>query len=53
VPQPLLVNRLNMRLSRRHTFFTFREASFQRLSVLIQRFNVVAFRGSFVLEADR
>ena len=32
-----------------------REASFlfQRLSVLIQRFNAVAFRGSFVIEADR
>jgi hypothetical protein len=89
VPQPLLVNRLNMRLSRRHTFFCLsllrllvqyrtinsealdflvelgrriganskdnREASFlfQRLSVLIQRFNAVAFRGSFALEADR
>ena len=32
-----------------------REASFlfQRLSVLIQRFNAVAFRGSFAFEADR
>jgi hypothetical protein len=26
---------------------------FQRLSVVIQRLNAVAFRGSFALEADR